>query len=391
MDLFDKLQSLSGQVPAEQRVAAEEEEPSTVRKRPRTDIRTAAPPPGKERIIQQAKVVFNRTMLSLRRDKMATFMALAQPPILAILTALAGINQPKSIGVIFFLVVCAVWLGMTLTVREVVRERKLYIRDRLSGMHPLAYLLGKLAFAGCIVLVQGTVLWVLIKFLGGMFMRNPNASDALGRMSLIMGWIFVLLTGLGAAVLGLIVSTLSKSERAAVGFLPLVLLPQVVLSRTLTAEAKKDWSDPSPYVPMSYFISGAPMSGPMKLEIQKYQMDKALWEQRNALRMQPQLLHKLEDAGFAIPEREPTDPREAAERGGLGRGLNFLLSTVMLTRPASAAIDMLGEKPASESGIGTGTVTVEFLYLLILLTGYGATLYFLFMHLEKGWNDIRSA
>jgi hypothetical protein len=252
-------------------------------------------------------------------------------------------------------------------------------------------LLGKLAFAGCIVLVQGTVLWFLIKVLGGMFMRNPNASDALGRMSLIVGWVFVLLTGLGAAMLGLIVSTLSKSERAAVGLLPLILLPQVVLSRTLTAEAKKDWSDPSPYMPMSYFITGAPMSGPMKLELQKYQMDKSLWEQRNALRMQPQLLKKLQEAGFAIPEHEPDDPRVTSERGSLGRGLNFLLSTVMLTRPASAAIDMLGEKPAAESGIGAGTVFVEFLYLVILLTGYGATLYFLFMYLEKGWNDIRSA
>src|SRR5437588_12912792 len=118
---------------------------------------------------------------------MSSFMGLAQPPILAILTALAGINQPKSVGVIFFLVVCAIWLGMTLTVRAVVRERKLYIRDRLAGMHPLAYLLGKMAFAGSIVLLQGTILWFLIKILGGMFMRNPNASDALGRMSLIGG------------------------------------------------------------------------------------------------------------------------------------------------------------------------------------------------------------
>ena len=47
-------------------------------------------------------------------------------------------------------------------------------------------------------------------------------------MSFIMGWIFVVLTGIGAAILGLLVSTLSKSERAAVGFLPLVLLPQVL-------------------------------------------------------------------------------------------------------------------------------------------------------------------
>lgn len=387
MDLFDKLQTLSGDTPADKAAtAAEAEDDTSVRKRPRAQIRTAAKTAGKEQLIQQAKVVYNRAMLGLKRDKMAVFMALAQPPILAILTALAGINQPKSIGISFFLVVCAIWLGMTLTVREVVRERKLYIRDRLAGMHPLAYLLGKMAYAGSIVLVQGTILWILIKILGAMFMRNPNAADALGRMSILLGWLFVILTGFGAAMLGLLVSTLAKSERAAVGFLPLVLLPQVVLSRTLTAEAKRDWSDPSPYMPMSYFITGHPLSGPMKIEIQKYNMDKFMWENRDMMRRQPQLVAKMEEAGFRIPDREPENPVTRSERGSLGRGLNLLLSSVCLTRPATAAVDMLGDNT-----VGKATVFVEFLYLLILLGGYGTTLYFVFMNLEKGWNDIRSA
>jgi len=114
---------------------------------------------------------------------------------LATLTALAGINQPKSIGVIFFLVVCAVWLGMTLTVREVgSRAQALHSRPARRDA-PAGVPAGKAGLRGCIVLVQGTVLWVLIKILGGMFMRNPTPSDALGRMSLIVGWVFVAADG----------------------------------------------------------------------------------------------------------------------------------------------------------------------------------------------------
>jgi hypothetical protein len=335
-------------------------------------------------LIEQIKVVFNRAMLGLRRDKMALFMAAVQPPILAILTSLAGTNQPKSIGIIFFMVVCAIWLGMTLTVREIVRERKLYIRDRLAGMSPLAYLLGKMAFAGVIVTAQATVLWVMIKILGAIFMQNDGARGSLESMSIIAGWIFLTLTGIGAAMLGLLVSTLSKSERAAVGLLPLVLLPQVVLSRALTSEGKKDWSDPSPYLPMWSFVSGKPMSGPTKIDRQQYDLQKTMWDNRQGIQMDPNLMTQLTNDG-AMPSSEPTDPSKNVKNSVAG-DLNLLLSSVMLTRPATASIDMLGD-PAMSAGV----VFFEFLYLMILLVGYGAALYYVFMYLEKGWNDIRSS
>jgi len=392
MDLFDKLQTLSGQTPAER--AVEEEAAVARKRRPSTPIRMARAPEGAERLPQQMKVVYRRAMLGLMRDKMAVFMALVQPPILALLTALAGINQPKSIALSFFMVVCAIWLGMTLTVREVVRERKLYIRDRLAGMRPGAYLLGKIAFAGTIVLVQGTVLWVMIKLLSGAFVRNQNTAEAMARMGWVTGWIILLLTGLGAAILGLIVSTLSKSERAAVGFLPLILLPQVVLSRPLTAEAKRDWPDPSPYMPMSFVITGAPLVGPTKIEFQQYQMQKFLYENRRILRAQG-MDHKLAETGLYIPDDAPKSPEQGGARGDMGRVMNLVISSIMLTRPATAAIDLLGERPAEPGStvphVTAWTVVVEFTYLVVLIAVYGAVLYLLFMSLEKGWNDVRTA
>jgi ABC-type multidrug transport system ATPase subunit len=380
MDLFDKLQSLSDSSPAQQTQAEADE--SSVRRRPRPQLRAAKPPAGKDLLLKQARVVFQRAYLGLVRDKMSVFMALIQPPILALLTVLAGVNQGKTIGITFFLVICAMWLGMTLTVREIVRERKLYIRDRLAGMHPLAYLAGKGAYAAAVVLVQSSTLWILLKMFGP-FMFKPAVADSVSDMSFIAGWIFIVITGLGAAVLGLLVSTLSKSERPAVSLLPLVLLPQVVLSRAMTGEARKEWDDPSPYCAMLDFVRGMPLGGVTRAEQAYY--DQAVIQRKAAiaLRQNPFLAQQL---GMPVPEQVPPEPTVPTAGPGMGRGLNFVLSAPMLTRPAAASIDMLGDKHAT-----AGMVFFEFLYLIILVVGYTAILYFVFMAYEKTWNDIRSA
>ena len=350
MDLFDKLQTLSAQTPAD-RAAAEvaAEDAIATRRRPRPEIRTAKAPTGKETMFEQARVVFQRAYLGLQRDRMAVFMALLQPPILAILTILASVNQYKSIAITFFLTVCAIWLGMTLTVREVVRERKLYIRDRLAGMNPLAYLLGKLAYAGAIVIVQGTILWVIVKILGSMLLRtgsadNPGPATAIGHMNFLFGWLIVIITGFSAAMLGLLVSIVSKSERSAVGLLPLILLPQVVLSRAMTGEAKKDWDDPSPYGSMLDFVRGRPIEGTSRMDEKIYEQQKRDYDIASMMMKQPAIAKRL---GLEVPAEMPPTPTRPTPGPSIGRGINLLLSAPLLTRPSTATIDMLGDPHAT--------------------------------------------
>jgi len=103
------------------------------------------------------------------------------------------------------------------------------------------------------------------------------------------------------------------------------------------------------------------------------------------LARQPDLVKRLADSGFAIPEREPTDPSIAAERGRWARAELHVVA-VMLTRPATARSTCWGTIPSPRR-----PYPFEFLYLLILLAGYERRSYFLFMTLEKSWNDIRSA
>lgn len=373
MDLFEKLQRFSGESPAEreanEQAMAQAIEPTRLRRRQQPLVSVPRPQPTRERMKEQAEVVFKRAYFGLTRDKMSKVMAISQPLILAVLVALSQANQLKVYSILFFTVVCSMWLGMTLTVREVVRERKLYIRDRIAGLHPDAYLIGKLAYALLVVVVQNSLLWFVIRFIAPMMVRDNVAQD-LRETSFLMGWFILLLTGSGAALAGLIISTLAKSERAAVTIMPLVLLPQVVLSRVVYGDIRKQWTDPSPYCAMLDFVRGKPLTGEPKFER----------EQREQLqRMREMEIRARGQSTINVPAPR----REAA---ALGRGLNFMLSLPMLSRPAGGALDMLSAQEAT-----SGMFWFELFYLIILVSGYGTAVYWSFHKLEKTWNDIRSA
>jgi hypothetical protein len=400
-DLFDKLQQFSGASPAEREAAerdaqADAEQASSVVRRRRRDVlqvpRLAITP---QRMWQQAQVVFRRTFLGLLRDKMSMFMALAQPLILVILVTLGLANQLKSMAVLFFTVICMMWLGMTLTVREVVRERKLYIRDRIAGMHPDAYLLGKMLFAAGVVTVQATIMWWFVRLISPALVRD-DMGENLRRGTFLLGWFVMIVTGLGAAILGLLMSTISKSERAAITLLPLLLLPQVVLSRTVYGDIRKDWRDPSAYLAMYDFITAKPMAGePKAFKQQQQQMQamKALYDEYDK---QPEQIKALFVQQYpALKDMEkPQLPPAFKEPTWAGRSLNFMLSALMLTRPAAASLDMLcdwNNEDHPERRASAPMVFTEILYLLVLVAAYGGLTYFLFRKLERGWNDIRSA
>jgi ABC-type multidrug transport system ATPase subunit len=343
-DLFDKLQELaSGNAPATTTQAVAKAAPEAEAHAAEAAVaqRTRMPPPpppepGVKRIWQQAKVVWRRTMIGLLRDKASTLLAFGLPPFLAILIILAQSNQPMSIALLFFSVLVSVWLGLTLTVREIVRERKLYIRDRLAGLHPDGYLLGKFMFAASVTFVQTFLIWFIIRLIAPSII-NDDAAAKLRDTSIIMGFVILFLTGCGAAMLGLILSTWCTTERAAITFMPLILLPQVLLSRVIYGEPYRgvQWQDPSPYMPFLHLMKGGSVTA------------------------------------------DPDDPKKTTKL------VVATLSLPMLTRPGAAALDMLANTDSDSY------VVAEFLYLLLIVGAYGGFLYVLFRHKERTWNDIR--
>jgi len=206
-------------------------------------------------MMRQTLVVLQKSLVGLRRDRVSLLLALVQPAVLAGLVIMSQQNQPRSAFVHFFLVVSAFWLGMTLTVREIVKERKLYVRDRLATLVPNAYFAGKLLYATILVAIQSLILAGIARLLVPWFvgLRHEPVLNSLSQSPLLFDWVILFFVGCGGALIGYLISTLATSERAAVALLPLALLPQVLLSRVAFGDGGQSWGDDSPVGPIASF------------------------------------------------------------------------------------------------------------------------------------------
>lgn len=288
----------------------------------------------------QLWVNIQRTVLGLLRDRSALLLTVLQPIALAVLVVFSQFNQGRSTFIHFFLIIAAIWLGMTLTVRELIRERRLYVRDRLAGMWPSAYLSGKLVYALLVISIQSGILlatsrllvpWILCK-------NNEMVINALTTNTpLLPALIMVILVGFCGAIIGLLISTLSRSERAAIAILPLLLLPQALISRVGYGDGGNGWTDaPSPV-------------GPITSITREWRSGKLTTQDK-----------------IFMP-----------------------VSLLMISRPGCAAMDMLAYVKSRQFGpnrIDARDVFAECTFLILLLLVHLLALFLLFTYLESGWS-----
>lgn len=197
----------------------------------------------------QFAVVLWRSALVMWRDRWLRSMTIAQPFVLAILVSLIQFNPGKLKSLVFFSLVVACWLGMNNSIRDLVRDRRHYIRDRLGGMSPEAYLGAKWAFYALIGACQLIVFLILVRWLSPLIMPGHLAKE-LSDYS-FLAWLAVLaivyFCGLGLAFL---VSALMRSEEAAVVWLPILILPQILISGMTTGVENMEQTDPRAFRPM---------------------------------------------------------------------------------------------------------------------------------------------
>ena len=136
-----------------------------------------------------------------------------------------GTNQNAS-ETLLLLVVCACLSGTASSVRELVKERTIYIRERAAGLSSGAYLSSKLLVLGVIAVVQSVVLVLL-----GLAGRPMPPQGALLKGSpLVEILLGIAVLALASMCLGLLVSALVSTSEKAMPFLVLLTMIQVILS-----------------------------------------------------------------------------------------------------------------------------------------------------------------
>jgi len=133
---------------------------------------------------------------------------------------------PLALRVLFVFTCAALWVGLSSSLQEIVKESAIYLRERLVNLGLFAYLGSKVLILSSLALLQ-TLLIVLVVLTG---FDDPN--PALMSWDLGVGTT-TFLTLLACLSMGLMISAIVRNSSQANSALPLLLLPQIIFSGVL--------------------------------------------------------------------------------------------------------------------------------------------------------------
>ncbi|MFI6870121.1 FHA domain-containing protein [Nocardia sp. NPDC050406] len=123
------------------------------------------------------------------------------------------------------LILGACFMGSTLTVRDLVGERAIYFRERAVGLRSGAYLMSKIVIFSVAALLQAGVMMAIV--LAGKKRPGPGVVISNGSAELYVG---IALTAVTCVVLGLLLSSLAKSNEQVMPLLVVAIMFQLVMA-----------------------------------------------------------------------------------------------------------------------------------------------------------------
>lgn len=177
----------------------------------------------------QVARLFDRSWRLLTRDRGLMRMLIAQPVLLGGLVCLTQFKLSRSGAILFFASIIAVWLGLNNSVREVVRERAVFVREQLAGLRLGPFLASKAAYFSLLGIVQMLILVMTLAF-GGLFLFTDDTASEFSPTNLVRHFAVLFLAYQGGLALGLTVSIIARTESQAVAVLPFLVMPQLLIS-----------------------------------------------------------------------------------------------------------------------------------------------------------------
>lgn len=173
----------------------------------------------------QLGLLSRRYLTTLLRDGRNAALLLAQAPLIAALVGLSllygqsdiAYTKPKN-TLLFLLALTAVWFGCSNAARELVKERAIYLRERMVNLRVVPYVASKVVVLLALALVQCVAFLAILHLWFGI----PGSPPLL--------LLAMLLASLVGIVMGLALSALSRTADRAMTLLPILLIPQVLFT-----------------------------------------------------------------------------------------------------------------------------------------------------------------
>ncbi|MGH8557147.1 MAG: ABC transporter permease, partial [Methylococcales bacterium] len=178
---------------------------------------------------RQAQTLSSRYCDLILSDRRNLAIMLLQAPLIGLVIggvfSIEGFPLEKAVAqgqIAFILVLSAIWFGCLNSARELVKELPIYLRERSVNLAIGPYLFSKLVPLTMLCLVQCLVLLVIVRVM------QPLSGTFFPQASVLF------LAALAATTMGLTISAFVDSNDKAVAIVPILLIPQAVLSNAVT-------------------------------------------------------------------------------------------------------------------------------------------------------------
>lgn len=188
--------------------------------------------------LKQFRMLSRRYVRVLVADRANVALLVAQPIVLGVLMlaalpayefaapAAGEVRTVSRAGLVLLVVVLgATWLGTSNAVREIVKERPIFARERAVGLSISAYLASKLVVLGLLTALQCAAMAAIA-------LARSGSHDGGALIGPSMIELVVVAVGAGAAAmtLGLLVSALALTADRAMTALPIIVILQMLLA-----------------------------------------------------------------------------------------------------------------------------------------------------------------
>ena len=175
----------------------------------------------------EGNILADRYLETILADWKGTGLLLIQAPLLAALAVMVWGNVGKATSSLYFVMTLSMlWVGCVDGCREIVKERPLFLREKMAGLNIPGYLYSKVRVLGLLASVQAFTYGIIVY----------NYVDT----KIAVGWILFAMMSITfcGVCLGLLISALVKRSDYAVGMVPLVIIPQILFSEFAIPEDK---------------------------------------------------------------------------------------------------------------------------------------------------------
>jgi len=153
-------------------------------------------------------------------DKYNLILLFLQPIIIALL--IGFVFDKLMVGVLFMMAVSGIWFGVINASKEIVNEEQIYIRERMFNLNISSYLGSKIF----VLSVFGFAQSIIFIYMLAVFYLKDDIFLAFPMKQTL----YLFLIVFSATLMGLLMSAVFKTSEQVMTFVPLALIPQLILA-----------------------------------------------------------------------------------------------------------------------------------------------------------------